>query len=300
LISTHKGISIVPFFILYFSLNSLVLYGVDLFLEHYSADTQTGNIRGIYLTISNIGWVIAPLLSAKLQNNFGFSAIYLVASIAVLFTMIIIFVGQRGFIDKAYTKSSLIDGLRVLKENKNIRILTILNFILQSFFVVMVIYSPVYLTSIIGFSWQNLGILLSIMLSAFVIFPYPAGRLADTRIGEKWLICISLFIMSTATFIFAKLGAASLFSYALVLFLTRMGASVLETMCDSAFFKQVSDSDSAVISVYRNMMPFAYTIGPLLAGAIFAISSYQTLFTILGMLVLVSIIIAMKLRIVKN
>jgi predicted MFS family arabinose efflux permease len=106
--------------------------------------------------------------------------------------------------------------------------------------------------------------------------------------------------MSTATFIFAKLGAASLFSYALVLFLTRMGASVLETMCDSAFFKQVSDSDSAVISVYRNMMPFAYTIGPLLAGAIFAISSYQTLFTILGMLVLVSIIIAMKLRIVKN
>lgn len=295
LISSHSGLSIVPFFIVYFALNSVILYGLDLFLEHYSLESKTGNIRGTYLTLGNIGWVAAPMISSVVQTSFGFSFVYITASMAIIATFIVVFWGQRGFVDRIYRESHFVDGMHILRKNKMLRRLTLLNFLLQTYFVVMVIYSPVYLTSVIGFSWKTLGIILTVMLSPFVIFPYPAGKLAD-KFGEKHLMYLGLVIMALATIVFANLGMASAVIYALVLFATRTGASILETMCDSAFFKRVTDADSAVISTYRTMMPVAYTVGPLIAGLIFALYSYKTLFLSIGVVMALSVFIVYRIK----
>ena len=299
LISTHSGLSIVPFFIVYFALNSVILYGLDLFLEHYSIESKTGNIRGTYLTLGNIGWVAAPIISSFVQTSFGFSFVYVAAAFAVIATSIVVFWGQRGFVDRVYRKSHFVDGLHILRKNKVLRRLTLLNFLLQTYFVVMVIYSPVYLTEVVGFSWKTLGIILSVMLLPFVVFPYPTGRLAD-KIGEKHLMYLGLSIMAVATIIFANLGIVSAVIYALVLFITRVGASILETVCDSAFFKRVTDADSAVISTYRTMMPVAYTVGPLIAGLIFAIYSYKTLFMIIGTVMALAMITVYRIKNIQN
>lgn len=298
LISTKSGLSILPFFILYFSLNSVVLYGLDLFLEHYSIESKTGNIRGAYLTLGNIGWVSAPIISSALETRFGFSSIYILASFVVIITFLVITWGQRGFVDRVYKKSHFLDGLHVLRRNKPLRKITFLNFILQLYFVVMVIYSPVYLTSVIGFSWKTLGIILSIMLLPFVIFPYPTGHLAD-KFGEKSLMYIGLTVMGTATILFANLSSSGVILYATVLFMTRAGASILETVCDSAFFKRVTDRDSSVIGVYRNMMPMAYTVGPSIAGLIFGLYSYKILFTALGVIILIASFYSIRIKDIK-
>ncbi len=295
-ISKSSGSKILPLFILYFSLNSLVLYGLDLFLEHYSKESQTGNIRGLYLTLGNIGWVVAPIISGSLETKFGFPVIYLVAAVSVAITLCVVFFSQRGFVDKIYPQTHFVDGMKVLLKNKDLRKITFLNFLLQFFFVIMVIYSPVYLTSVIGFSWKTLGLILSIMLLPFVLFPYLSGYLADKYLGEKELMFGALMIMGLATIYFSRIGNGSFILYASVLFLTRMGASIFETMCDSTFFKRVTDADSAVISTYRNMMPLAYVVGPLIGAAVFSLTSYQTLFACLGVLMLVASIYALRLK----
>lgn len=294
-ISSHSGNSIIPFFILYFSLNSAVLYGLDIFLEHYSSEKNTGNTRGMYLALGNIGWVLAPILSSYITTNFGFSNVYIVSAIVIMLTLVTIFFGQRGFVDSVYKKNHFVDGINVLRKNKDLRNISILNLILQIYFVFMVIYSPVYLTEVIGFSWKTLGIILSIMLSPFVIFPYISGKIADKK-GEKTLMYLSLFIMTIATFVFANLGQKHWVIYALVLFTTRVGASVLETMCDSAFFKRVTDADSSVIGTYRSMMPFAYTIGPLVAGLVYALYSYKILFSTISIVMLLSMFFVLGIK----
>ena len=296
LISTHSGAKIIPLFIVYFSLNSIVLYGLDIFLEHYSKENQTGDIRGIFLTMGSIGWVIAPLISGWLQTSFGFPVLYLIAVIPVIITLIVVFFSQRGFVDRAYPREHFVDGLKALLGNKDLRRITFLNFLLQFFFVIMVIYSPIYLISVIGFSWKALGVMLSIMLLPFVIFQYPSGYIADKYLGEKELIVGSLILMGISTIYFAGLGQADFAIYAIILFLTRMGASILQTMVDSTFFKRVTDADSSIISTYRNMMPVAYIIGPLIGSAILNLTSYQTLFSFLGGLMIIASIYALRLR----
>jgi MFS family permease len=75
-----------------------------------------------------------------------------------------------------------------------------------------------------------------------------------------------------------------------------MGASVLQTMVDSTFFKRVTDADSSIISTYRNMMPVAYIVGPLIGSAILNLTSYQTLFSILGSLMVLASFYSFKLK----
>lgn len=285
-----SGKIVLLLFVLYFSLNAVVLYGLDIFLEHYSKEAQTGNIRGLYLTLSNIGWVAAPIISGILGTRFGFKSLYVLASVVVLITMFIIWVTQKKFIDKHYKKSHLEDGFKTLRTNSNIRTITVINLVLQMFFVMMVIYSPLYLTTVVGFSWKTLGILLSIMLVPFVIFPYPAGYIADKYLGEKELLIGGFLIAAGATIFFAQVSTTSFLFFAIILFTSRIGASIIEAMAESYFFKQVTDNDSSAISMYRNMLPLAYTVGPLLGALFFSLGSYTLVFSLTaGMLVLAAI-----------
>lgn len=290
LLSVLKTKAVLVLFIIYFSLNAVVLYGLDIFLEHYSKENLTGNIRGAYLTLSNIGWVVAPLISGQIESRFGFGSLYFIAALSVCMTFLIIKLTQKKFVDRPYRHSHFEDGFKVLRTNKNIRIVTLLNLALHLFFVMMVIYSPLYLTKVVGFDWKTLGILLSIMLLPFVLFPYPAGKLADKFLGEKELLVGGFLIMAGATLFFAQVVTTSFLFFAIVLFTSRIGASIVETMCESYFFKQVTDDDSSVISIYRNMLPVAYTIGPLLGVLFFMMGSYTLVFTLTaGLMVFASL-----------
>ena len=46
---------------------------MDIFIEHYSKQEDTGKARGIYLTIINVAWVISPFLATRLFLFGGFS-----------------------------------------------------------------------------------------------------------------------------------------------------------------------------------------------------------------------------------
>jgi MFS family permease len=292
---TTAAYIIVPIFMLYFSLNSLIFYLFDLFIEHYSREHATGNVRGIYLTLNNVGWVLSPVIVGYLTSRHGFGIAYIIAACAVLCCFVTILASQHKFKDKPYKKEKLGLVFVALRKNDILRRTITINFVLQFFFAWMVVYTPIYLSSVIGFEWKTIGMLFSIMLLPFVLFQYPAGKIADL-VGERWLIIAGLLIIAVATLLFSYLGPASLISYALVLFLTRVGASLVEVCNDSYFFKHVTDQDTTTISVYRNMMPVAYIIGPMLGALLLVFTSYASLFLILAMILFCATIYAFRLR----
>src|SRR3972149_2289795 len=104
----------------------------------------------------------------------------------------------------------------------------------------------------------------TIMLLPFVIVQYPLGKLAD-KIGEKELLNIGIIVMSFATLAIPFLGSANFFLWAGVLFLTRVGAAMVEAMTEIYFFKKINTEDSEVISFFRNTYPVAFIFAPLIA-----------------------------------
>ena len=160
----------------------------------------------------------------------------------------------------------------------------------------MVVYSSIYLHETIGFGWEEIAIILTIMLIPFVLFTYPLGRLADRKYGEKEIMAVGFGIMGVATIILAFFDIKSIAVWAILLFITRMGAAAVEIMLETYFFKTVSARDSAVLGMFRITRPIGNFIAPLITGAGLLLTTNANLFVIIGMIALVGLYPALTIR----
>ncbi len=294
-IATIRNESVLLFFIIYLMTNTLVSYCLDIFIEHYSETKSTGQTRGVYMTIINTAWVCAPLLAGILvtKNVFG---VYLLAGLTTLPLLLVLIAQFSSFKDAPYDHISFRKTVVRLINSKNLRNIFSANFLLHFFYSWMVVFSPLYLVNELGATWTQIGIMFTIMLLPFALFEYPLGRIADKKTGEKELLIGGFLIMSIATALFAFSPSVSFLIITAILFLTRTGASMVEIMSETYFFKKVDETDSEIISIFRYTAPLAYLVGPLTATVLLQIISYQTLFAILSVIVLLGIYFSYEIK----
>lgn len=285
-------------FFTYIFINYLIVFSRDIFIESYSADTTTGKTRGTFLTIINLGWIIAPLTSGLIINKYGFGGVYWLAFFFMLLASLFLIGPIRRLKDPGYHKIPVRETIKKIWTNLNIRKIYLANFSLQFFYAWMVVYTPIYLNQYVGLSWEKIGIIFMIMLTPFVLIEYPLGRLAD-KIGEKKILILGFVIAGLATAGLAFLRLPQIWSWAVLLFLTRIGAATIEVMSESYFFRQVSAENTDIISFFRNTYPLAYVIAPLIATGLFLILPFKYIFLTLGIIMLLSVLIVRNLNHLK-
>ncbi|PCI20331.1 hypothetical protein COB64_02295 [Candidatus Wolfebacteria bacterium] len=287
---------LIAIFVIYFAVNSLIFFSLDILIENYSDDETTGGTRGLFLTSMNIAWVLSPMIAGFIIVKMGFTGIYIVSLLAMVPLFFLLFNKFKKYKDPEYVHAPFKKTFLRLIENKNILKVFHANFTLQFFYSWMVIYTPIYLNQVIGFPWDKIGIIFTIMLIPFVILEIPLGRIADKWLGEKELMTAGFIIMTLATGTIAFIGAPKLLLWALILFTTRIGASMVEIMTETYFFKQVDGEDVDLISFFRNASPLAYIIAPLLATVFLLIFPFKSLFIALAIIVALGLISSLTLK----
>ncbi|HVY35814.1 MAG TPA: MFS transporter [Candidatus Paceibacterota bacterium] len=285
-----------PLFVLYFSLNTLIYCGFDIFLERFSKSDHIGNIRGLYMGINNLAWVISPTLSGIIKQKVGFNAIYIVGAIALIIALVVLYFYERRFPDTNYAPTTFKSIARALRRNPDVARVIITDALLQLFYVWMIIYAPLYLTTTLGIPWETVGVIFSVMLLPFLLFQYPVGKIVDRFSNEREIIFGGFLVMGVSTLLFSFIGAVGPLAIALVLFLTRIGASVAEVSMESYFFKHIKDRDIELIGVFRDVIPLSYIVGPALALLIVTKHSYQTIFFALGIIMLATALFSLLLH----
>jgi MFS family permease len=127
------------------------------------------------------------------------------------------------------------------------------------------------------------------MLLAFVLTEVPFGKLADKWFGEKYLLIAGFVIMAFSTSLLFFLHSFTLPIIALVLFMTRIGASCIEVLTESYFFKNIPKSETGTMSIFKNTYPVAYIIAPLIGSVILSIAPFRYLFLVLGCILFLGI-----------
>lgn len=279
-------------FVFFASISLTLFYILDIFLEDLSSDDHTGEIRGSYLTTMNLGIVLAPMLIATLLVTNDFSLVYK-ASLAFILPMFIIgFFLAKRVEKRPHHQPHNLPWLRWW-QNQDIRRISLARFVLEFFFAVMVIYTPIYLHGYLGFEWQAIGVMFTIMLLPFVLFQWPVGELSDHFFGEKEFLLVGLTLMFISLVLMPFI-APVFWIWTLVLFLSRVGASLVEITTESYFFKQISSEDHGLVSIFRLSRPLSLALGAgfgalsvnfLPFSAVFALTAtvvawglYQTLF----------------------
>ena len=277
-------------FIVFNTTNTLIWYSLDIFIEHYSANRKVGAIRGMYLSLTNFAWVFAPLAAGTIITVFGFNTLYTIILAIIASVAIILYLTLKNYHDNKYRALSSIQAFRALTKRPDLFRVTAVNFILQFFYAWMVVYAPLYLHEVHYISFETIGIMFTIMLFPFVFLEYPVGRLTDAIGHEREILQIGILIMAATTFVFGYMPVGtSPLVLALVLFTTRCGASIVEVVTESYFFKSVTDRDAEVIGLFRTTNPLAYLIAPLLATVALAYEPYRVLFFILAGIVLLAL-----------
>ena len=294
-----KSYIVVSMFVVNFIANNFIFASLDIFLEDLTGKSRDGRLRGLYLTIINSAWVIAQLISGSIIAKSSFSGIYLLSALFTLLVPLVIWLALKNFQDPEYKKVSVWKTVKFFVKNKNISKIYFLNLILNFFFAWMVIYTPIYLHDYIGLPWDKIGIIFTIMLLPFVLLQFSFGKMSD-RVGERKLLRFGFLTSAIFTFLIPFITEPKIFLFALVLFMTRVGAATIEVMCDSYFFKVVDEEDVEAISFFRNTRPVSYIIAPLVAIVVLAlVPSFKFIFPALSVILLFGFFIAGRIKDVK-
>lgn len=290
IIFSKSAIAIVPLIILAITIVNLIGFTLDIFLERNSDIDHVGSIRGGYMTVINSAWILGPLLGGMLILGNDYKGVY-VAAFGLLFPLLyLIKKNFSRFVDSVYPKITFRQTVISVLQNKDISRLWIANVALQVFYAWMTVYTPIYLSKNLGFDWSQIGIIFTIMLVPFVITQIPLGKLADRKFGEKEIMAIGYIIMGISTAVLAFCTTKNVAVWAILLFITRIGASAVEIMIETYFFKKVDQKDSEILGAFRVTRPLSFLIAPILTtvGLVFVPESY--LFILLGILCLVTLI----------
>jgi len=288
-------------FSLYIILGYLVRYLLDVYLEKISENKITGFIRGIYLTFYNFAWLISPFLAAYLVNTGNFRLVYGVAGLLLLPLFLISLFGLKENHRIKYKTKSLGQEIKRLWLGKNektrsIYSILLIDFLLNLFYSVMVVYMPIYLHDHIGLSWTDIGLAFTVMLVPFVLFELPLGKIADKWLGEKEMLIGGILIITLTTIACSFLKATDWLSWAIILFFTRTGAAVIEIMKETYLFKKISATDTGVISLSRISIPLSYIIGPIFVSLILLFLNFNYIFFVLGLIMLGSLHYALQIK----
>ena len=288
LITSHT-IGVIAFaFISILTTNTLISLCLDIFIEHFGDPKTIGHTRAFYLMIGNAAWVISPLITSFFITQVGgYTTIYIVSFFTTLAMTLGLFLSVPHFADRTYTRTPFMRSYAYLKENRHMFAITIIDFILQFFYTLMVIYTPIYLVTHLGFSWSDLGVLFTVMLIPFIIFGPLVGVLVDTyNVSKRKILVVGFSIITLATLAIPFTTTHNLTMWALILFLTRTGATLIETTSEIYFFTHVKEEDAFLLGIFRDMTPIGYIVAPLFATVVFTFIPFKYIFVALAVVLL--------------
>jgi MFS family permease len=279
------------FFIIHTLLQAFLYICLNIFIESFSKHTETGSIRGLFIAILSMGYIISPLLGGLILEHSSFKLLYIIASLTLIPFLYFLHKYLLHIKEPAYTSVDIFGAVRTVFRNKNLKSVFIADMLVEAFYGVMIIYSPIYLATLGIPLTTYLSYILPIALIPLVLLPYELGFFADSRHGEKNIIIIGLLIMTVTTFLCVIIQSSNPLIWALLLFISRIGTSLAETMSQTYFFKRVGPEDASLTTLFMNLRGVAtilvgsvgFMIAPLL------VTRPQMMFIILGCVILLGI-----------
>ncbi|MBU2103566.1 MFS transporter [Patescibacteria group bacterium] len=270
------------------AISPFIGYQLDLLLEAtVKEEGTTGRVRTIFLTAANLALVLAPLVIGLLLDGTENYARVFLASAILLTPFITLFLFEKAPEPAPHDVTKVGLTCRCMWADKDLRAAAIGNAVLQFFYHLAPLYTSLYLHTVLGIAWSDLGWIFAIMLLPFVFVEYPAGYIADRWFGDKKLLMagfvITGFFFSLLAFV---TGSTPLLLVAGILFMSRVGAALVEAMIEGHFFRRVTERDANTITVFRMTRPFAALLAPLFASVVLLSGSYLLFFILSGALII--------------
>lgn len=290
------SLAVAAFFVIHQGIGPILFYCLDIFLEQNTEQKYVGSVRGMYLTVYNLAPIITPVMVGLiLSESTEYWKIYSISALFLIPFLLIILLNFKNFKDPEYPKIDITRTIKHFLNSENVYDVFIDDFLLNVFYCWMVIYMPLYLIKDIGFNWEEVGLILGIALLPFILFQFLVGKIEDRRHDEKMVLIFGFLIMAFSVLIMSFITDKNFIFWATILFVSRIGASIVEVSTEIYFFKHVKATNSGYISLFRMARSIPFLIVPAVATvAIFTMGTEYS-WIILALIMLLGVRYARKL-----
>ncbi len=286
--ATSSAVAITAF-VIFLIVNPLLYLNIDIFSESIigTDESSTGSKRGLTLTLMSIAGVMAPLAMSGIVEVFdNLRFVYYASAGVFVFFILFLLWKFRSFQDASYKHFHMRNSIRCMWQYDDLRNVMICHMLLQMFFTWAVIYVPLYMVTVVGFEWETIGYITAVGLFAYVICEWPIGIIADKWIGEKEMMAFGFLILAVSASWIAFMSETNIIAWMTLIFMTRVGASLVEATTESYFFKHTGAADANTIGFFRLLRPLAGVFGALLGSAALLYLPFNLIFIVLGIMML--------------
>lgn len=288
---------IIGLFVINQVLLNVIYLNLNALLEAFSGNSSTGSIRGLFLTVINAAVLIAPFLGGLILTDGDYEKLYLAAAGFLAGVLIVLHLNFKKYIDPHYETPSLRETYTTVWKNHDIHAIIGVQFLLNFFYAWMIIYTPLYLNQTMGIPMNEiLGVIIPIALLPFVIFQIILGKIADEKLGEKEILVASFIILVLSSALLSFITTKETLIWALALFVTRVGASAIEVMSESYFYKQINPSDVHIITFTYVVRSSAYLIAPIFGSLLLLTVDTKFIFTALALIMMIGIPLSLHFK----
>jgi MFS family permease len=285
------------FVVITVAMQPFAAYALDVLFESaLSSKAVAGQERTEFLTASNLGSLIAPLILAAVLGGTNDYVRVFAAAGAILIPFLVLLAVRtlpKGSVPKL---SHMEDTLVCMAKDPDLGAVTFAHFLLYLFYAWAPLYAPIYLHSVLGIPWSTLGWMFAVMVTPYILLEYPAGWLADRFVGDKKMMFAGFVFAGAGLFLLGTLSSASPLSLILVILVgSRVGTALIESMSEGHFFRRVSEQDVNSISVFRGIWPLANIIGPVAGSVLLSFGNYHSLFISTGAFLLIAGVVTTSL-----
>lgn len=249
----------------YFVVVTIAWVNLDVVLENFSEDRRSGRIRSLHLTAMNAGLLLAPFLSTRILERFGFSGVFLTSFLLYSALLLFSLYALYGINIRHDIRISPLGIFRNALRRMDILRIYAVSFAMEFFYATMIVYTPIRLREL-GMEWDDIGIVFTVMLLPFVLIQYPLGVLADRKTGEKEILIAAIALAGCATAFVSWIDAPDILLWCGILFMTRLGIAAIEALRDSYFYKRIDGGDLDLIAFFRTAGPFSNIVAAVFIG----------------------------------
>lgn len=287
-------------YIIYIALSEYLLMLSSIMIEDLSRDAVTGSIRGRFITMQSLAYVISPFFTSFLIKYFGISYIFLFSGFCIFCALIYFRINIRNLPNISIHDKSFFISLKQIWKNYDLRVSIFSLIAMNVFFVGAVVFLPFKMASLGIPLTTYLSVLLPIALLPFLFIPNILGHIEDQMKDEKQFILIGLFGLLFILTIFAVTTSTSLILWAIILFISRIFSSITETSTNSYFFKKINKSDTAVISIFSSSSQIAYLFFSPILFAILIYANLEAVFLSISFFLCFVLILVSKIHNTEN
>ena len=259
-----------------------------------SRKKEVSKNEGAIYTFFNLAWLIGPLVAGFIAKLYGFNKVFMWAAGFLLLSLILF--KEFDLKDKRKSRVSEQSFFSLIKEffsNKQLFYVYLISGGISLWWAFIYIYGPIYIIEQ-GFGREFVGIFLFSVAIPLVLLEYVFGKLAS-KIGMRKVFVLGYLLMGVSAIIcFFVSNPFVLFGFVL---LASVGASMLEPTTEAYFFDITPASQrDKFYGVYNTTIDVFYSLSTFLAGLVLLWFSFNYLFLLFGVILILMAGISMKVR----